>query len=127
MNDFADNNDDENKPLTDEERSKLIAEGVRLGHEGADRAADAAGELWKADALEAFIRHARRHKNFTTEDVRLANPDLRCASDLRAWGHIAIRAKKEGAVKNGGYARSISTKVHASVTTLWGSLIFEGA
>jgi hypothetical protein len=113
--------------LTPAVRSQLIAEGVRLGHEGADRAADAAGELWKADALEAFIRHARRHKNFTTEDVRLANPDLRCASDLRAWGHIATRAKKDGVVEHAGYARSISANVHSSVNTLWGSLIFEGA
>jgi hypothetical protein len=127
MSDFTDSNDDEGKPLTDEERSKLISEGVRLGHEGADRAADAAGELWKAEALEAFIRHARSHQSFTTEDVRLANPDLRCNADLRAWGHIATRAKKDGVVKHAGYARSISANVHSSVNTLWGSLIFEGA
>lgn len=109
-----------------DERQSQIEECIRLGHAGADRAADAAGELWKAEALEAFIRYAKSHNKFTAEDVRLANPDLRCNADLRAWGHIAISAKRAGVVEHAGYARSISAKVHSSVTTLWGSLIFEG-
>jgi len=109
-----------------EKEMRDIEEGLRLAYEGADRAALAAGQLWKAEALEAFTRYAKSHLKFTAEDVRLANPDLRCSADLRAWGHIAIAAKRAGIVEHAGYARSISAKVHASVTTLWGSLIFEG-
>ena len=109
------------------ERQKMIAEGLRLGHEGAERAADAAGELWKAQALEAFIQYAKRHRKFTSEDVRLANPDIGCNGDLRAWGHVAKAANKAGATVKAGSACCISRKVHGSITTLWESLICEAA
>ena len=109
-----------------DERQQMIEEGLRLGHEGADRAADAAGELWKAQALEAFIRYAKRHKKFTAEDVRLANPDIRCNGDNRSWGHIAKAASKAGATVKIGSANCISRNVHGSITTLWESLICEG-
>lgn len=113
--------------LSTEQRMQMISDGIELGHAGADAAANAAGELWKAQALEAFINYAKQHKKFTSEDVRLANPEIGCNGDLRAWGHIATAAKKSGIVEHAGYARSIAAKVHGSVTTLWGSLIFEVA
>jgi hypothetical protein len=109
-----------------EERQKMIEEGLRLGYEGADRAADAAGELWKAEALEAFIRYAKRHKKLTSEDVRLANPDIRCNGDNRSWGHIAKAANRAGVTVKAGHANCISARVHGTTTTLWESLIFEG-
>jgi hypothetical protein len=98
-------------------------EGRRLGHEGAARAAAACGEEWMAEAFDAFVRHAKTHKQLTSEDVRLANPQIVTPGDPRAWGHIAKAARKAGIIVKVGYARCVVPKVHSSVATLWESLI----
>lgn len=98
-------------------------EGIALGHAAADRAAASCGEEWRREAMEAFVRYARAHKRLTSEDVRLANPQIVTPGDARAWGHIAKAACKAGVVVKVGYARCVVPKVHSSVTTLWESLI----
>jgi hypothetical protein len=97
-------------------------ESLALGHAMAELAGDNAGEDWKEDALAAFISHARAHKFFTTEEVRLTNPDLPLPPDNRAWGAVARRAAKDGIVESVGWTRAKSRTVHGMVVTQWASL-----
>ena len=99
-------------------------EGFEIGQEMAELAANRAGGEWKAIALEAFRLHAKEHRWFKTEDVRAANPDLPVPPDMRAWGHIALLAEKEGYVVAGGYVSARSPTVHGMKVTLWESKIF---
>ena len=101
-------------------------EGLELGHARADDAAAHAGTAWMADALYAFKAHALHHKYFTTEQVRLANPQLPEPPDRRAWGAVPRLAKKEGIVRAHGWTRADSRTVHGMVVTMWESGIYIG-
>jgi hypothetical protein len=92
---------------------------LELGHAMAELAADHAGEEWKEAAFAAFCRHAERHQTFTTEDVRDANPGLGQPPDLRAWGQVALRAKREKIVKSKGWVSAKAMNVHGNAVTLW--------
>ena len=94
---------------------------LALGHEMAELAGDNAGENWKEVAFAAFANHARKHKFFTTEEVRQNNPDLPAPPDTRAWGVVARRAVKEGVVVSAGWTRAKSMTVHGMVVTRWES------
>lgn len=96
-------------------------EGLTIGHAMAEIAADNAGSFWKEEAFEAFKQYARTNEEFTTEDVRRANSELSAPPDDRAWGHIALRAKREGIVKAAGWVRANSRTVHGMVVTKWRS------
>jgi hypothetical protein len=98
-------------------------EGLERGHQMASLAADRAGEDWKAIALEAFRLHAKKHQKFTTEEVRAAFPDLPSPPDMRAWGQVALLARREGYVIGSGWIRAESRKVHGMVVTHWQSKI----
>jgi len=102
-----------------------LHEGLAIGHAMADLAADNAGAEWKDIAMKAFERHAQSHTNFTTEDVRLANPDLPAPPDSRAWGGIARAARAAGIVDSEGWVRANSKTVHGMVVTSWRSKIFR--
>lgn len=93
-------------------------EGIRL----AQLAADKAGDEWKAAAYQAFVDHARRHKYFTTEDVRAAMKGKCQPKEMRAWGHIAMTAKRNGIVKNADLVRGKQT--HGRFVTLWHSAFY---
>jgi hypothetical protein len=95
--------------------------GLELGHEAAERAADAAGEAWKEAAFEAFCEYAVKHGSCTTEDVRSAHPDLATPPSgvRRAWGQVALRAKREGLVRAGGWVSARDPLVHGNAVTLW--------
>jgi hypothetical protein len=96
-------------------------EGLELGHKMAEIAGSNAGETWKELAFDAFKNHAKTHNVFTTEQVRNANPDLPAPPDPRAWGAIALRARKERLVDVESWVRADSRKVHGMVVTLWRS------
>lgn len=100
-------------------------EGLIIGHAMAEVAANNAGELWKEEAFYAFKQYAMQHSHFTTEEVRAANPDLPPPPDERAWGSIALRAKRDGVVVSAGWVRATSRTVHGMVITMWQSLIFK--
>jgi hypothetical protein len=100
-------------------------EGLRLGHVMAEVAANNAGETWKRLAYEAFVKYAKGREFFLTEDVRAANPDLPTPPDMRAWGHVARRAKKEEIVSGQSFTRAKSRSVHGMVVTMWRSNIFK--
>jgi hypothetical protein len=73
--------------------------GLALGHAAAERAADHAGEAWKDRAYRAFIAFAASRKTFTTEEARESCGHVGDPPDRRAWGAIALRAKRDGKVK----------------------------
>jgi len=103
--------------------TSTIEQARCLGHDMADLAADKQGGIWRAHAISAFVIYATKHKNFTTEDVRTANPEITNNGDLRAWGSIATWAKKNLVVEFGGFVPVVSSRGGAK--TLWRSLICE--
>lgn len=98
-------------------------EGLQIGHAKAEDAANNAGEAWKHLAYVAFVKHAKRHEFFLTEDVRNDNPNLPPPPDMRAWGYVARQAKKEGVVSGHSFTRAKSKSVHGMVVTMWKSNI----
>jgi hypothetical protein len=101
-------------------------EGLALGHTMAEVAADRAGERWQDEAYEAFRQFALRNELFTTETVRSAFPDMDAPPDSRAWGAVALRAKRNNVVVADGWVRAESRTVHGMVVTAWRSKIFQG-
>jgi len=99
-----------------------IEDARQHGLEQAEVAANNCGDAWKAEALAAFIKYAKSHTKFTTEDVRKEN-NIQINGDPRAWGHIAQSAKREGIVEFFGYAPVSSSNGSAKV--LWKSLISD--
>lgn len=103
-----------------------LNEGVELGHEMAELAANRAGEEWRAAAYFAFYEYAKTHKYFATEQVREAHPDLAAPTDDRAWGAIALRAKRDDIITGHLWVRSTSSNTHGRVVTQWASKIYAG-
>lgn len=98
--------------------------GIEIGHAMAEVAATNAGEDWKGSAYDAFCRHALNHQFFTTEEVRAANPNLLAPRDDRAWGAIALQAKRDKVVTSHSWVRANNPAVHGTVVTQWASRIY---
>ena len=105
---------------------KVEHEGLALGHEAAETAADNAGSEWRGTAFDAFIDYAKTHEFFTTEEVRLARADIPIPPDTRAWGAIPRQAQKENIIEGAGWVRADSPTVHGMVVTKWRSKIYRG-
>tara|TARA_R110000868_G_scaffold399157_1_gene672782 strand:+ start:6841 stop:7167 length:327 start_codon:yes stop_codon:yes gene_type:complete len=101
-------------------------EGLKIGHQMAEVAANNAGENWKRIAYEAFVNHAKQNTFFVTEDVRNANQDMPSPPDQRAWGQVALTAKRTGIVSGYAFTRAKSRTVHGMVVTMWKSNIYSG-
>ena len=101
-------------------------EGLAIGHSMAEVSADNAGEAWKAEAYAAFRKHAIKNLIFTTEDVRKANEDMPHPPDTRAWGHIALRAKRDNIIEFFTLMHSTSKSTHGRLITKWRSTIYRG-
>jgi hypothetical protein len=100
--------------------------GFDLAQIGAERAADHANrehDDWKELALEAFKAHAQDNLTFTTEDVIKASPSVPVPPDKRAWGAIALAAKRLGLIKFDGYGNSKLAHAHNRPVTRWFSLV----
>lgn len=99
-------------------------EGSRLGAMASQSAAQAAERRhpgWLDMAFEAFVRYATQHPNgFTTEAVRVANPDIPPPPDKRAWGAVVLRAMRAKRIKSLGFTRAQDRKVHGNLVALWG-------
>ncbi len=108
---------------TDQGAQAMTNQGLLFGHEMADRAGERAGRDWLSIALDAVKRFAIENDSFTTEQVRLANPDLPDPPDKRAWGAVVRIAKKEGFIEASGWVRAESLTVHGMVVTKWSSKI----
>jgi hypothetical protein len=98
-------------------------EGSAIGHAMAELAGDNAGEVWKEIAYDAFVTYAREHPQFTTEDVRRANPELPPPPDNRAWGAIARRGTKNKIIVSLGWVRAKNLNVHGRAVVNWQSKI----
>lgn len=101
----------------------MTNDGLRVGHSMAALAAAKAGEEWSRAAYEAFVQHARKHRYFVTEDVRLAAGLRLEPPDRRAWGQIALKARRDGIVVGHRLVRAKSKSVHGMIVTQWESLI----
>ena len=98
--------------------------GLKIGVEKAKQAMDHASDEWKKNAYDAFVKHAKTHKTFTTEQVRLSSIDkVGLPPDSRAWGGIALIAKKNSIVVNDGLIHSVDKNKHGIPVTLWKSLV----
>lgn len=95
--------------------------GMQRAVDHADRKIDG----WQDMALEAFRDYARRHVTFTTEQVRVASPNVPNPPDKRAWGHVARRACKEGIVHKIGMVQAKSPTVHCMYVTLYESRVLD--
>jgi hypothetical protein len=104
---------------------KFIHEGLALGYEAAEAAAEHAGTKWRETAFDAFIKYAKTHEFFTTEDVRLAYPDIPFPPDTRAWGAIPRQAKKQNIIEGTGLVRANDRNVHGRFITQWRSKIYQ--
>lgn len=93
--------------------------GLFIGHAAAEAAAAHAGEPWKERAYKAFVSYASTHSTFTTEEVRLASPQVEAPPELRAWGQIALRAKRAKVVEFDGWTFAKEKNVHGNAVTQW--------
>ncbi len=105
--------------LASKPKDEGVAEGLRL----AKLSADKAGDEWKAAAYQAFIAYAKTHKYFTTEDVRQSLKDAPQPQDLRAWGHIARAALRNGVMVHHDFVRPKSRTVNGRYINLWQSTL----
>ena len=102
--------------------------GIEIGVKKAKEAADHAGSKWTLDAYDVFEKYARKNATFTTEQVRLQGAkDLESPPDARAWGHIALLAKKNAIVTSYGWVKSEDPSKHGIPVTLWRSLVKRGS
>lgn len=96
--------------------------GRTAGHNMAKKAADHAGGEWVDQALDQFLRYARSHSEFTTEQARLSGSIKKPPTD-KAWGQIALRARRQGAIVAAGAVKVAGGRM---VATLWRSTVFGG-
>lgn len=104
----------------------MTNQGLLFGHKMADLAGQNAGDDWMSLAVDAVRRFALNNQSFTTEQVRISNPELPVPPDKRAWGAVVRFAKKEGLIEPSGWVRAESLTVHGMVVTKWSSKIFVG-
>jgi len=83
------------------------------------------GAEWQAAAYQAYVEHARKHKFFTTEDVRFNAKHVPHPTDPRAWGYIAKIAQKNGIMIAVDLVRPKSKTVHGRHCTLWQSTLLS--
>lgn len=97
----------------------LACNGAALAANHADRVSPG----WSERALAAFLAYAATHEEFTTEDVIEASANVPAAVEKRAWGQIALAAKRQKIIRNAGYAHSKLDHAHCRPVTRWVSLI----
>ena len=93
--------------------------GRDIGHAKAQLAADHAGVEWQDAAFKALSDFATCHRQFTVEDVRQACPNIHAPTD-KAWGAIALRARRAGLIAACG---NVKVQGGRMVATLWQSRI----
>lgn len=80
-------------------------------------------EDWSTRAASLFTEYVALHpgETFMTEDVRqwAEAIGLPPPPDRRAWGAVAVAAKRNGLVRSLGYAPQKSANAHRAPKTLW--------
>jgi hypothetical protein len=98
---------------------------LAIGHAMAEKASDHADkkiEGWSTMAYDAFVYYSKTHPFFTTEDVRDFATEVPPAPDTRAWGAVALKAKRHFIVKAEGWVAAKAKNVHGNAVTLWRTL-----
>ena len=93
--------------------------GRDVGHKLAKLAAAKAGQEWHDKALAALKKFARANAQFSIEQVRAAFPML-AVRNAKAWGAVAMVAKKEGVIAPVGACKTAGGRM---VATLWESRV----
>lgn len=97
-------------------------DGLELGHSEAERAGNNAGADWMAKAYEIFIRYAKLHVMFTTEEVRIhahSSHYLPLPPDSRAWGAVVGIALRQKLLKKVGQSNGKLRACHGGYKTIW--------
>jgi len=96
---------------------------------GIQRAVDHADKVtpsWSDRAVELFLAYCQENKGttFMTEDGRWYAEALGLPEppDKRAWGAIAMMAKKRGVIRGNGYAPQKAVNAHCAPKTVWVAL-----
>lgn len=95
-----------------------IFESSRLRDKGMARAEENAGRSWNDMAYNYLFGYIKTHKEFMTEDVRVAS-NLPEPPSQRAWGSVVVRAKRNGLIVRNGYEMVKNPKAHRTPATLW--------
>jgi hypothetical protein len=113
---------DREHPLLDLMQRKAAAWAG--AEDGAERAAEHAERVepgWNDTALNYVRVFALCHGEFQTEDVREYAED--CGfdppPDKRAWGSVALRAKRAGIIERVGYISTSRGPSHACPRAIW--------
>jgi hypothetical protein len=110
-----------NKPYQNEfnfSGEELRDAGIALSKETADKKQGG----WSERTYELFLEYLEIKKGgFLGEDFRgwaskRGNPE---PPSLRAYGHVLVRAAKEGLIYKIGYERTSNPKAHKTPSTLW--------
>jgi hypothetical protein len=95
----------------------------RLRDEGIERAAAHAGPAWGERAyalLRAFIARYPKDTVFMIEDVRaFAKAQIEEPPDRRAWGAVAVRARRAGLIEKFGYQTHKDPVRHMGASMSW--------
>lgn len=93
------------------------------GIAGAAFHADAVVPSWSDKAYDLFVALAGQGVEFTTEKVRLLCAEMKLLPeppDNRAWGAVAMRARKAGVIEHSGrYTPSTDPKCHHRPVAVW--------
>ena len=96
---------------------------TKIGKERAEECAENAGADWQVEAYKAFVMFAKKNKTFTTNEPRrwLQEKKKIFPHDNRAWGHIAVQAKKNKIISSTG--KFVWTGSHGCPVQVWKSEI----
>lgn len=97
--------------------------GKQLRDEGIKRSVNNANAniyQWSDMAYDYLLKYITTHKEFVTEDVRIASENMIMQPpNTRAWGAIITRAVKNNIIRRKGYVPSNNPKTHRTIITLW--------
>lgn len=96
--------------------------GANVGMALAASKADRTIENWTDQSVELFKMYGMTHRDgFMTEDVRewARKLGFQDPPDSRAWGMVARKLVKAGAIEAIGYAKQRSATCHGSPKTIW--------
>lgn len=85
---------------------------------------------WSSVARQHVEAHARKHANFTTEEVRqrAEAAGFPKPPDNRAWGGVIHGATRDGVMSSSGrYVHANDPKCHHRPVVLWQSNLYRGA
>lgn len=99
-------------------------EGRALAEEGAQRAAEHADRVtphWTETAYALTLQFLEPGKRFRAEEIRAAaiKAGLPPSPDVRAWGAVIGRLRKEGRIVRVGVEQSHNPSHHRGYSTLW--------